>query len=196
MAVKIDATKALKQLSKSLADLQRKQIPFAMALTLTSLVQMAQAEEKKELPSLFDHPTPVTVNSVAVKKATKSSLTAMVFYRDIAAQYLEPFEDGHALPRRQTGAAHSGWAEGQSIRQPAGLLVAGAWWWPVSGSLAPGAEYSDQTKRHELGPIEGHWRSFKLSAGHCGENIEAVDWRMNYMIDLRTELFPALANRW
>lgn len=80
--------------ARGLSALEKKQVPFATAMALTSLAKIAQAAEKKALPQVFDRPTPFTVNSIGVKGARKSSLEATVFVKDIAAAYLAPFEFG------------------------------------------------------------------------------------------------------
>ena len=69
-------------------------MPFATAQALTAVARLGQAAIKAELPSIFDRPTPFTINSIAVTPARKISLTAVVFAKDIAAQYLLPYEDG------------------------------------------------------------------------------------------------------
>ena len=74
--------------------MEKKQLPFAAAQALTAVARLGQHAIKAELPSVFDRPTPFTINAIAVKPARKTDLTAVVFAKDIAAQYLEPFEDG------------------------------------------------------------------------------------------------------
>ncbi|QNB13446.1 hypothetical protein G5S35_17610 [Paraburkholderia tropica] len=90
----IDVSMDLRALTKSLKRLEREQLPFAISQTLTAVAKIAQAEEKRAMPEVFDRPTPFTVNSVAVKGARKSNLEALVFIKDIAAAYLEPYEFG------------------------------------------------------------------------------------------------------
>ncbi|WP_321865708.1 hypothetical protein [Paraburkholderia tropica] len=90
----IDVSVDLKALTKSLDKLKRDQLPFAISQTLTAVAKIAQAEERRAMPEVFDRPTPFTVNSVAVKGARKSNLESLVFIKDIAAAYLEPYEFG------------------------------------------------------------------------------------------------------
>ena len=90
----IDVRKALKPALKRLSDLEKKQVPFATAQALTAVAKLAQGAVRAELPSVFDRPTPFTINSIAVTPARKTNLTAVVFAKDIAAQYLLPYEDG------------------------------------------------------------------------------------------------------
>ncbi|TWA75637.1 hypothetical protein FBZ83_12364 [Azospirillum brasilense] len=99
--IRIDA----KPLLASLSELQKKQLPFALAKTATAVARNIQAEQAKALPSVFDRPSLFTQRSIGVKAARKADLTATVFVKDIAAQYLEPFEFGgqHHLPASKRG---------------------------------------------------------------------------------------------
>lgn len=93
-AFAISVSADLQRLTKSLGQLEKQQLPFAIAQTLTAVAKIAQAEEKAAMPEVFDRPTPFTINSVAVKGARKTDLEARVFIKDIAAAYLEPYEFG------------------------------------------------------------------------------------------------------
>ncbi|HBR1088977.1 TPA: hypothetical protein L9K94_004040 [Klebsiella pneumoniae] len=83
----------LKDLSRQLKQLQ-KQIPFATAQAMTSVVRDIAAAQKVALGRKLESPTPFTVNSVGSAGARKNNLCAKVFVRDVAAEYLEPFEFG------------------------------------------------------------------------------------------------------
>lgn len=83
----------LKDLSRQLKQLQ-KQIPFATAQAMTSVVRDITAAQKVALGRKLESPTPFTVNSVGSAGARKNNLRAKVFVRDVAAEYLEPFEFG------------------------------------------------------------------------------------------------------
>lgn len=83
----------IKELSAQLRSLQ-KQIPFATAQALTSVARKIQAAEKKAFQRRLENPTPFTVNAVGSVGARRDNLTAKVFVKDIAADYLEPFEFG------------------------------------------------------------------------------------------------------
>lgn len=90
----------VKALNKKLDALASKQLPFATAQAINATLKIAQEAERENMRKMLDRPTPFTVNSVAVKRADKRSLTGRVYVKDIAAAYLEPFEDGgtHKLP--------------------------------------------------------------------------------------------------
>lgn len=83
----------LKDLSRQLKQLQ-KQIPFTTAQAMTSVVREIAAAQKVALGRKLESPTPFTVNAVGSSGARKNNLRAKVFVRDVAAEYLEPFEFG------------------------------------------------------------------------------------------------------
>ncbi|MBE0158412.1 MULTISPECIES: hypothetical protein [Klebsiella] len=83
----------IRDLSRQLKQLQ-KQIPFATAQAMTSVVREIAAAQKVALGRKLESPTPFTVNAVGSSGARKNNLRAKVYVRDIAAEYLEPFEFG------------------------------------------------------------------------------------------------------
>lgn len=86
----------LNKLSKSLKDVQQKQIPFAAAIALTRTARLVKEAEREEMADVFDRPTKFTLNSLYVKAATKHKLEALVWLKDwapkgtAAARYLLP----------------------------------------------------------------------------------------------------------
>jgi hypothetical protein len=80
--------------AREVSALAQKQLPFVLARTVTVLAGLARDAEKKAMPEVFSNPTPFTVNSVAIQSAKKGNPVARVFVRDIAAQYLAPYEYG------------------------------------------------------------------------------------------------------
>lgn len=90
----------LKKLTRSLSDLAAKQVPFAQAQAINATAKRVQGAETENIRATFKSPTPFTQNSVAIKRARKSSPTAIVYVRDITAKYLKPYETGgvHVLP--------------------------------------------------------------------------------------------------
>ncbi|SWZ03884.1 Uncharacterised protein [Klebsiella pneumoniae] len=83
----------LKDLSQQLKQLQ-KQIPFATAQAMTTVVREIAAAQKVALGRKLESPAPFTVSAVGASGARKNNLRAKVYVRDIAAEYLEPFEFG------------------------------------------------------------------------------------------------------
>ncbi|KAF1003329.1 MAG: hypothetical protein GAK28_04768 [Luteibacter sp.] len=84
----------VKQMERKLSALAYKQMPFATAQGLTELARIVQRGEQQAMASVFDRPTPFTVKSVKVKGARKDNLQSVVFVQDIAAAYLQPYEEG------------------------------------------------------------------------------------------------------
>lgn len=84
----------VKSLNRKLDALTSKQLPFATAQAINAVAKRLQAAEQANMAKVLDKPTPFTLNSVSVKRANKSSLTAMVYVKDIAAAYLLPYEAG------------------------------------------------------------------------------------------------------
>lgn len=83
----------LTDLSNQLRTL-RKQIPFATAQAMTSVVRKIEDAQKVAMQRRLENPTPFTVKSVKSRGARKSDLKAKVFVMNTAAAYLEPFEIG------------------------------------------------------------------------------------------------------
>lgn len=75
------------RLDNLLRELPR-QMPFAIASTLTALAKDGQAAANDEIDKVFDRPVPFTRRSVGITPARKSNLVAAVFVKDIQAQYL------------------------------------------------------------------------------------------------------------
>jgi hypothetical protein len=91
----------VRQVSRSLTTLQQKQVPFATARALNETAYAAASAVTKQLPSIFDRPTPFTRNAIAVQAANKRTLTARVFVKDKQAEYLETQETGgQGRPRK------------------------------------------------------------------------------------------------
>jgi hypothetical protein len=80
---------------------QRKQVQFAIAVSLTKTAQDVKVELRKEMSNVFDRPTPYTLNSLFIKPATRTTLESVVWIKDElagsgtpAAKYLLPQIDG------------------------------------------------------------------------------------------------------
>jgi len=87
--IKIEA-RGLNERLDMLTDLERNQIPFAMALTLTQTAKMVERRLVDEIRTVFDRPTRWTTNSLRVFPATKQKLVARVWMKNEA--------DGGGIP--------------------------------------------------------------------------------------------------
>jgi hypothetical protein len=83
-----------KDIEKKLNRLVRQQIPFATAMATTELAKIVVDEEEKNFEKVLDRPTPFTKRSVGYKGARKDAPEAIVYLKDIAAEYLLPYEFG------------------------------------------------------------------------------------------------------
>lgn len=84
----------IRALSKKLDALARKQLPFATAQAINATAEKVRDAERENMSKVLDNPTPFTLNSVAIKRATKSNPVALVYVKPIAVQYLLPYEVG------------------------------------------------------------------------------------------------------
>lgn len=84
----------VKAISRDLDNFAYRQLPFATAQALTGLAKRIRDDEQRGMLKVFDKPTPFTLGAVGARGATKANPVAVVYIRDIAAQYLAPFEFG------------------------------------------------------------------------------------------------------
>jgi hypothetical protein len=79
--MQIDIRSDVKQLTKSLTRIQRKQIPFATSKALNNLAFDVRKSLQDGLDIHLDRPTPYTKRGVQVEKSTKKKLIAEVGFR-------------------------------------------------------------------------------------------------------------------
>ncbi|WP_131753584.1 hypothetical protein [Burkholderia vietnamiensis] len=98
----IRVTSNARDVYRGLNDLVKKQLPFAIAQGINRTAQRVADAEVENLADTLANPSPFTRRSVGVKRARKNDPTAVVFMKDIAASYLEPYEIGgvHKLNSR------------------------------------------------------------------------------------------------
>ena len=90
------------QVMRGLEGKLREQIPFATAKALTQTAKDVQRAESAEIGKVFDRPSPFTRGAVGITPATKQSLSAKVFLKDIQAAYLKlQVEGGQRFPKRR-----------------------------------------------------------------------------------------------
>ena len=76
--VKHDIDRALRKLT----NIEKKQIPFAIALALTKTAQDAQKAITDQIPKVFDRPISATKKAVRIEPAKKTKLVAAVKIKD------------------------------------------------------------------------------------------------------------------
>ena len=116
----------LDKLSRTLTDLQRKQLPFATARALNETIKVMEAETIKLMQNRFDSPTKWTLGAFRTIPATKARQTATLLLKDraggsdVANEYLRLQEQGGTAkpmpPRFGTGS-------GQALVKPVGLKL-------------------------------------------------------------------------
>jgi hypothetical protein len=82
----------------------QKQLRYATALAMTRTAQDVQAGLRDEMKKVFDRPTPFTLNSLYLKRATVNDLTARVWLKDdfgTRAHYLMPQIEGGDRPQKR-----------------------------------------------------------------------------------------------
>jgi len=91
-----------RNLTRTLSALAYQQAPFAMAQALNKVAGRVKDAEQQNFRDTFKKPTLFTQNSIGTTRASKATLTATVFVKDIAARYLRPYEVGgnHVLNGR------------------------------------------------------------------------------------------------
>ena len=99
MPIAISVRADVKALSKSLDAFAREQLPFATALTLTGLARRVRDAEVKAMGSVFDHPTPFTLNSVGVKAAMAADGVTIQQFNEVAGGQVVFHLHFHILPR-------------------------------------------------------------------------------------------------
>ncbi|WP_321968850.1 hypothetical protein [Paraburkholderia tropica] len=98
----IRVTSNARDLARGMNDFIQRQVPFAIAQGINRTAQRVADVERQNLADTLSNPSPFTRNSVGVQRAKKGKPTAVVYMKDIAASYLEPFETGgvHKLNSR------------------------------------------------------------------------------------------------
>ncbi len=87
----------------ALSAVASKQLPYAISRALNDTAQDVLADNKRLMTSVFDRPTPFTLNAFYAKPATQQSLSTTVQRKDqvVGKHYLETEASGGA--RGQTG---------------------------------------------------------------------------------------------
>lgn len=103
MMLRVSFGADVERLRLSMNDFQRRQLPIATARALTRLAQSGRDGVKERMRSVFDRPTPFTVNQgVTITSATKTNLESSVFVKDIQAGYLHLQEFGGVNQPKKT----------------------------------------------------------------------------------------------
>jgi hypothetical protein len=116
-------------MARWLTAVERRQLPFATALALTRTAQDVLEISRQEMERVFDRPTPYTLNSIAMRPASKSRLSAEVFFREFAGKGVA---GGKYLKAEVYGGARAG-KRSELLLRSAGLLRSDEFWVPAKG---------------------------------------------------------------
>ena len=86
--MELSITNNINSIARGLSKQAKKQVPFAMAKTLTKLAFKAMKEEKRQAPRYLEKPTPFTIRGFKYKKATKRNLISLVYVLDKNTKYM------------------------------------------------------------------------------------------------------------
>lgn len=98
--ISVSVKNGLDQMLDGLEALEPRNIPFAIAKSLTDTAKDVEQFTREKMPSHIDRPTPFTLNSLFTKVATKTNLVATVMFKDFAGKgapagkYLQPITEG------------------------------------------------------------------------------------------------------
>tara|TARA_R110002012_G_scaffold318471_1_gene536953 strand:- start:42 stop:671 length:630 start_codon:yes stop_codon:yes gene_type:complete len=90
----------LKPLTRSLTDIQKKQIPFAVSRAINDTLFDIQKAEKAQMPKKLDNPTPYTLKAFKINKAKKKQLVGDIHVMPQKYKYLKYAIEGGS----QTGS--------------------------------------------------------------------------------------------
>lgn len=127
--IELNFTDGFLKMEQALVDLAERELPNAIAKALTRTAVGVMGDVRKELPSIFDRPTPFTVSSVRYGKATRSDLQSRVYISEDAPKGISP--------RKYLAAEIEGGGRGdkrsEKALKAAGLMQSGQQLVPGSG---------------------------------------------------------------
>jgi len=76
------------KLEKKMSNIVASQLPFATAAALTKVAQKVMTDEKREMRTVFNKPTPYTMRALAIRPASKDDkiIKSEVFFREFAGK--------------------------------------------------------------------------------------------------------------
>ena len=92
--MRISVKSNIKEVTKGLSSIQKKQIPFATMLALNDTAFALHRAYKKQTTQKFDNPTDFTQKGFRVDKAKKTNLIAVVYVHEKREDYMKLQVDG------------------------------------------------------------------------------------------------------
>ncbi|CAE7205090.1 unnamed protein product [Symbiodinium microadriaticum] len=98
MALQVDIRSNIKEATRQLSAIQKKELPFATELALNETARVIKRAEERHIARTFDRPTSFTQKAIFIQAARKKRLTAVVGVKDRQQNY---------LIRQQTGGTRT-----------------------------------------------------------------------------------------
>jgi len=125
--MRIDVRHNIKEVTKGLSSVQKKQIPFATMLALNDTAFALHKTYKKQTEQKFDDPTPFTKKGFRVKKAKKTHLEAIVFVDKKRIDYMAlQIDSGVRTPKNTAIIVPSNKNSSNLAKYKSGNLTKGA----------------------------------------------------------------------
>ena len=86
--MRVDIKSNIKEVTKGMSSIQKKQIPFATANAINTTLFELRKEMAKQTVKKLDNPTPFTQRGFLVEKANKSKLFGSLFAKKEVAAYM------------------------------------------------------------------------------------------------------------
>ena len=126
--MKLNVKHNIKEVTRGLSSLQKKQIPFATMLALNDTAFALHNTYKKQTVQKFDNATPFTQKGFRVKKAKKTDLKAVVFVAKNREDYMKLQVDGGTrVPKSQAIVIANDRNATEIQRYPSGNIKKGAY---------------------------------------------------------------------
>jgi len=125
--MRIDVRDNIKEVTKGLSSIQKKQIPFATMLALNDTAFALHKTYKAQTKQKFDNPTSFTQKGFRVQKAKKTHLEAIVFVDEKRVDYMElQVDGGNRFPKKTAIIVPSSKNSNDLAKYQSGNLTKGA----------------------------------------------------------------------
>ena len=125
--MRIDVRDNIKEVTKGLSSIQKKQLPFATMLALNDTAFALHKTYKAQTKQKFDNPTSFTQKGFRVQKAKKTHLEAIVYVDEKRADYMKlQVDGGNRTPKKTAIIVPSSKNSNDLAKYQSGNLTKGA----------------------------------------------------------------------
>jgi len=106
--MQLNITTNINSIKRGLSKTAKRQVPFAIASTLSALAFQAMEEEKKQAKKYLDRPAPFTISGIKYKAANKKNLMSLVFIKEATTKraYMKYAIEGGISKAKKTAMVH------------------------------------------------------------------------------------------